>query len=129
MLNDGEKLGPLDYRLWCFQGVPHAIQVDNNAHGINPFYDSDWKKLDLSYRAEFEDADIAKPVNLSEMLTVASKLAEGIDFVRVDLYNARGRVFFGELTFTPVGGNVKFNPESWDLALGQAWTLQDKQDS
>jgi hypothetical protein len=120
-VEDGQPLGPLDYRFWCFNGVPEVIQVDNHAHSINPFYDSEWNKLDLCYRTDFTDTDIAKPDNLNEMLSVASKLAEGIDFVRVDLYNVNGRIFVGELTFTPVAGGFKFKPESWDVILGQKW--------
>jgi hypothetical protein len=55
------------------------------------------------------------------MKTVATALARDFDFVRVDLYNVHGRVVFGELTFTPVAGFLKFHPESWDAELGRRW--------
>ena len=42
--------GPLDYRIWCFGGVPEVIQVDNRAHDINPFFDKNGIILDLHYR-------------------------------------------------------------------------------
>src|SRR5262245_20349025 len=29
LLDDGEPKGPLDYRFWCFDGVPELIQVTN----------------------------------------------------------------------------------------------------
>lgn len=116
---------PLDFRFWCFNGTPKIIQVDNHAHDINPFFDTQWNKLDFSYREHATRPDIAKPDNLDEMLSVAAKLASGFDFVRVDLYNPDGKILFGEFTFTPVSGRLKFRPESWDMKLGQMWTLSD----
>lgn len=120
-IDDGEPDGPLDYRFWCFNGKPEVIQVDNHLHDINPFYDVEWNKLDLSYRNDFKDCDIKRPANLQEMLEVAALLSSEFDFVRVDLYNVKGTVYFGELTFTPVAGNLVFKPESWDAELGSKW--------
>ncbi len=122
-IDDGEVNGPLDYRFWCFQGKPEIIQVDNNAHDINPFYDLEWRKLDLRYRNDCRDVVVQQPENFDEMLRVATKLATGIDFVRVDLYNVKGEIYFGELTFTPVAGRLKFQPEIWDRKLGQKWIV------
>jgi len=28
-IDDGHADGPLDYRIWCFEGKPEAIQMDN----------------------------------------------------------------------------------------------------
>lgn len=39
--------------------------------------------------------------------------------MRVDLYNIDGEIIFGELTFYPWSGYVKFNPDSFDFTLGQ----------
>lgn len=41
-------------------------------------------------------------------------------FIRVDLYEQRDRVVFGEITPHPTGGTVKFLPE-WDRRFGAAW--------
>jgi len=120
-LDDGAQDGPLDYRFWCFHGRPEVIQVDDHRHGINPFFDTHWDKLDLCYRQSFRDCNIEKPANLGEMLWVASSLSSDLDFVRVDLYDVRGKVYFGELTFAPAAGRLRFKPESWDRALGQKW--------
>ncbi len=53
------------------------------------------------------------------MLDVAAKLAAQFPFVRVDLYSIGNRIYFGELTFTPGSGLVRFNPKSADLELGK----------
>jgi hypothetical protein len=57
------------------------------------------------------------------MLSIASRLSACFDFVRVDLYNIDGKIYFGELTFTPVAGGLKLQPESWDLKLGEKWKM------
>ena len=44
------------------------------------------------------------PENFSLMLEYAEKLSSEFDFVRVDLYNIAGTIYFGELTFSPNGG-------------------------
>jgi len=58
------------------------------------------------------------------MLGAASTLAADFDFVRVDLYNIRGQVRFGEITFTPTAGLLPLQPAAWDLILGQQWKVK-----
>jgi hypothetical protein len=125
-LRSSDGSGPLDYRFWCFNGIPEVIQVDNHAHDINPFYDSKWNLLDLYYREGVPRPGMAKPINLEQMLSIASQLSAGFDFVRIDLYNIDGKIYFGEFTFTPTSGNLKLRPESWDLRLGEKWQMPRK---
>lgn len=58
------------------------------------------------------------PENLNEMISVAEHLSKGFKFLRVDLYNIKGRIYFGELTFYPAAGMGAFVPEVWDGKLG-----------
>ena len=44
---------------------------------------------------------IALPENIDEMIRIAETLASDFPFVRVDLYNVDGKIYFGELTFAP----------------------------
>ena len=122
-LRNQDGSGPLDYRFWCFNGIPEVIQVDNHAHDINPFYDNKWNQLDLHYREGASRPCIAKPTNFEQMSSIASRLSADFDFVRVDLYNLDGRICFGEFTFTPVAGGLKLRPEGWDLRLGEKWMM------
>jgi hypothetical protein len=115
--------GLLDYRFWCFGGVPEVIQVDNHSHDINPFFDVQWNQLDLYYRPKATRSFVPKPKNFERMVELASRLSEGIDFVRVDFYNIEGKIYCGELTLTPVGGIFTFTPQHWDSKLGEKWTL------
>ncbi len=61
------------------------------------------------------------------MLTLASKLSVGHKFVRVDLYNIRGKIYFGELTFTPACGMI-YNLNSKALDELGAYIKLDKID-
>ena len=67
---------------------------------------------------QFEE-DYKKPENLSRMIEIARILSQDFPFVRVDLYNIHGKIYFGELTFYPWSGYVKFNPFEFDEKLGQ----------
>jgi hypothetical protein len=122
-LKNQDGSGPLDYRFYCFNGVPEVIQVDNHAHDINPFFDTKWTQLDLHYREGVSRPTIAKPMNLDRMIVIASKLSADFDFVRIDLYNIEGKIYFGEFTLTPTGGDLKLRPESWDMKLGEKWKM------
>ena len=122
-LSNQDGSGPLDYRFWCFNGIPEVIQVDNRAHDINPFYDNKWNQLDLYYREGVSRPAIARPMNFEQMNSIASQLSAGFDFVRIDLYNIDGKIYFGEFTLTPTAGELKLRPESWDLKLGEKWKM------
>lgn len=122
-LKDQDESGPLDYRFWCFGGVPEVIQVDNHAHDINSFFDRQWNQLDLYYRDQAARPFVAKPKNFEHMLDLASRLSAGFDFVRVDLYNIDGNIYFGEFTLTPTSGHLKLRPDSWDMKLGKKWKM------
>lgn len=58
------------------------------------------------------------PVDLNEMISIAEQLSDGFKFLRVDLYNIKGKIYFGELTFYPAAGMGAFVPEEWDGKLG-----------
>ncbi len=127
-LVDGEQDGPLNYSFYCFHGRPEVIQVDNRSRSINTFYDIKWNKLTLSTREKFNNFDATRPSNFGEMIYVSSALSSDFDFVRVDLYNCFGRIVFGEMTFTPAAGLIRFKPEKWDAHLGSKWNYVSNQD-
>lgn len=125
LLIDDTPFGLLDYKIWCFDGKAKLIQIIDSKKTINVFYDITWEKLDINYGNNINCHKIAKPENLQEMIIVAEKLSTGFDFVRVDLYNTKNKIFFGELTFTPRAGRFKFDPDYWDFKLGELWQLRN----
>jgi len=119
-LDDGLDDGPRDYSFFCFHGRPHAVQVRNRIKTISQFHDLDWKRLSLRLKLA-DPVELDPPRNLDEMIDVSSRLSEGFDFVRVDLYDLGDRVVFGEMTFTPAAGGHRPTPEEWDVQLGRLW--------
>ena len=57
------------------------------------------------------------------MLEAASSVGREYDFIRVDLYDVEGHIYFGEITPYPAGGVVPFSDREFDLWLGSQWTL------
>lgn len=114
---------PFDYKVYCFNGTPEQIMVRNHTHDICPFFDTTWNFLDFSDEIGAVRPWVPKPANLAEMLTLAAKLSVGFGYVRLDFYNIKGRVYFGEFTFTPAAGIITYDPECWDLKLGEKWDL------
>ena len=53
---------------------------------------------------------ISKPDCFEEMTKIARVLSKPFPAVRVDLYVVNGKVYFGEMTFTP-GGKKNFTEE------------------
>lgn len=52
-------------------------------------------------------------------MDMAEKLSKGHPFLRVDLYNVCGKIYFRELTFFPNSGMSAFTDNKWDLKLGE----------
>lgn len=51
-----------------------------------------------------ENFTLPRPNGIDKMFEIASELSKGQPFLRVDLYNVDGKIYFGELTFYPDGG-------------------------
>jgi hypothetical protein len=64
---------------------------------------------------------VPRPPKLDEMIMIAERLADEIDFVRVDLYNIGDRIAFGEMTVYPNSGMAEFDPPEMDEELGALW--------
>ena len=112
----------LDYKFFCFDGKPLFVKVDFDRfteHKVN-FYDMNWKLLELGERGlKKYNKKISKPNNFEQMVKIAQKLSEDFQFVRVDLYNVDGKIYFGELTFTPASGRHPFEPLNKDLEISE----------
>lgn len=120
--NENPEGGITDFKFLCFNGEPTYVIVDWDRfidHKRNIFT-NEWVKVNV----EASDSvcslqDFPKPNNLGEMLIIAKRLSEDFPFVRVDLYNIEGKVYFGELTFYPWSGYVNFSPDEFDFVLGK----------
>lgn len=116
-----------DYKFWGFRGrVDYCMMVydrgeDGNDYILDLYSVKDWKQkkdgLTNEYDARFKQS-IPRPENLDRMIEIAQVLSKQFPQVRVDLYNVRGRIYFGELTFTSQGGKMNYYTEEFQRELG-----------
>ncbi len=119
-----------DYKFFCFNGKVKCMKVDFGRfteHRAN-YYDVNMNILNFgeSHFPPNPNIKIPKPKNFDLMISIAEKLSNGIPFIRVDLYNIKGNIYFGELTFFPASGMGKFTSIEWDYKLGNYLQLPNK---
>jgi len=112
---------PVDYKIFCFHGEPKFTYVclDRDDDLRFDYYDIDWHKQPIKKALDMSDKILPRPENYDLMLDIAHKLSEPFPFVRVDLYEIEGKIFFGELTFFPSSGMDRFDPEVYDYIVGE----------
>lgn len=119
-----------DYKFFCFNGIPQFLKVDYDRfsnHRAN-YYDLDWNLLDIGEKKcppDFNHIEL-KPKNFDNMIEIAKTLSVGFPFMRVDLYNDNGAIYFGELTFSPDSGFGEFLNDEQDIKLGNLINLPNK---
>ncbi|MGA8830383.1 MAG: ATP-grasp fold amidoligase family protein, partial [Desulfomonilaceae bacterium] len=118
-----------DYRMYTFHGIVKAISVGSAIYrraDANVFFDPNWKEFKLTkYREQVPDPLPEMPASLGEMIEVAQKLGNDIDFARIDLYNTTRGIVLGEVTVYPYGGDFD-SPTSCPIFnkwLGDQWKL------
>lgn len=109
----------VDYKVWCFDGKPYCVFGDygrTHEHLYTNVYDLNWQVHPewSVFTNHFLDGGgrIPRPDKLEEMLKIASDLSVGHPQVRVDFYIVKGKIYFGEMTFTSACGRMDyFTPE------------------
>ncbi len=110
-----------DIRIFCFHGEPKLILVGYFDHEkpMRDYFDPEWNLTDIrTMRHDRHPSPMPKPENLDEMLDVARALSADFLHVRVDLYYVGGKIYFGELTFTPAAGFAMLKPDDTDALMG-----------
>lgn len=102
-------LGMTDFKFSCFNGKVNDVMVClERESGDTKFYffDKDWNLLRYNIRGKNapEGFTIPKPENFDRMIEIAEILSQNIPYLRVDLYNLEGKIYFGEMTFYPDSG-------------------------
>ncbi|MGY2083944.1 ATP-grasp fold amidoligase family protein [Blastococcus sp. SYSU DS0539] len=119
----GEPLA--DYKFLVFGGRVRLVQVDTDRFGARHrrrLYTPDWSPLPVVEPHLSLGRATPPPASLPVMTAVAEALGREFDFIRVDLYDVDGAVWFGELTPYP-GGGLDVLDRTLDRALGACWTL------
>ncbi len=121
---------PTEYKLHVFNGKVKSLYVvtgrGKNIRYTN-FY-ADWTRFDGSQFNGWKSSTepIEKPKQWDEMVQIAEKLASPFPFVRVDLYEIDGKVYIGEMTFTPAKGTLILDDDQADFEMGKWLEIKEE---
>jgi len=108
----GFEKAPEDYKFYIFNGELYCVMVcadRKDGHAKYYYYDLDWNRIYCQYDEPQDPANIEKPQNYEQMISIVNKLTQGFKNVRIDLYNIDGNIYFGEYTF--------FNQDGCDIDI------------
>jgi len=114
---------PIEYKIHVFNGVAKSMYVVT-ARGVDIRYNNyyiNWTPFDGSQFNGWKktEKEIKKPSNWDEMVKIAEKLSSPFPFVRLDLYNINGKIYFSEMTFTPAKGTLILDDDKCDFEMGE----------
>ena len=124
-LEDNIGKGLTDYKFYCFNGKVDCVLLCFGRESGNTqfyFFDRDWKLKRYNKLGKIAPTNftLPKPKNIDKMFDIAGILATKSEapFVRVDLYNINGKIYFGELTLYPNCGLDRNRLPETDLYFG-----------
>ncbi|MEX9756559.1 ATP-grasp fold amidoligase family protein [Providencia vermicola] len=119
---------PSDYKIHIFnsqQSQSIFIQVDSDRFGNHKrsIYNEELLIQSFSIQPKYDEVGdkYIFPDNIAELIKLAKSLASQFKYVRVDMYNVDGKIYFGELTFCHGSGWEPISPKKADFMLGQLW--------
>lgn len=126
LLTDDGKV-PTDIKVHCFRNgyknPKFFVQLEFDRFGDHRrnIYDEKFNLLDLTTGLNRYEKKVNKPKNWNEIIEISKKLSEDFDYVRVDLYDFKGKIYFGELTFTHNAGFTEFSDKKYNKLWGNYW--------
>ncbi len=123
LLDDGEL--PWDFNFYCYHGsggfdcCVHVTPADRTLDG---HFLKNGTLVDGNLPPEAIEHHLESPC-FGRMVEIARELSKGIDFVRVDLYNVRERIYFGEMTFTTSAGFKVYHYPALNELRNRMWEL------
>ena len=119
---------PSDFKFHIFNDIEKEsqeviLQVDYGrfTEHTRTFYNENGDILPITnkYKNNFKKLQNIK--NFPLMIKIAKQLSKEFSYVRVDLYNVDGVIYFGELTFAHEAGFGKFDAYNTDVDWGNKW--------
>lgn len=122
VLFDSQGNIPADYKAYVIGGKVRFIQVDRGrfGHHTRNLYSREWAPLKARLTLNNHAPD-DRPARLDELVSVAERLAQPFEFLRVDFFTSDEWLYVVELTNYSGAGYERFIPASFDLELGQYW--------
>jgi hypothetical protein len=120
----------IDYKFWCLDGKPYICFICYDriiGEGTKAcIYDMNWQtRQDLISGSHKDDKvlNLEKPACWDEMINACKILSKSFPQVRIDLYEVDGKMYFGEMTFTSLGGYMDYFTQECLLEMGNKVTL------
>lgn len=125
--NDGSY--PSDYKFHIFNRkneIPVVfIQVDTdrfNNHKRSIFNEMlEIQSFNIQPKYKSVDCNYIFPNNMEKLIDISKQLASEFSYVRIDMYNIDGKIYFGEMTFCHGSGWEPISSMSADMMLGNLW--------
>jgi hypothetical protein len=115
LVNDNPQSTSLvDYKFICLNSEPHMIMLCADRvirqRMSCSFYNMNWEYMPEQSLGQHAGnvVRLDKPKTYNQMIEVCRVLAKDHPQVRVDLYEAGGHIYFGEMTFTFQGGYIDY---------------------
>ena len=117
-----------DYKFLCFDGKIVYCQylTDRSTNLRLNYFDVNWNVTTVErndHSRSDRPEEIPPPKNFELMKNLAEILSQGFAFVRVDFYEIDGKIYFGEMTFTPGAGNFYYRSAGTNEYLGSLLKL------
>lgn len=121
-MEDAETKELRDYKFFAFDGDVKALFIATERGSQEEtkfdFFDADFNHLPFLNGHPNAAITPSKPRQFELMKELTSRLSVGIPQIRIDWYEANGKVYFGEFTFFHWSGFKPFDPEEWDYTFG-----------
>ncbi|SDB66736.1 ATP-grasp fold amidoligase family protein [Belnapia rosea] len=128
MLITGERPSsvPEDFKFYVFRGRARLLSIHldrgTEQYGYRFYAPDDLRPLPFMGGGWRGSVPYAPPPEARQLAAIAGRLGEDFDFVRVDLYFANGRAWFGELTHYPASACIRFPSLVQDRLMGDMWS-------
>lgn len=114
-----EGLSDNNYKFFCFNGKVKYLYVAPFREKTVDYFDDKFNHLNIvTTLHQCADIPPKKPSSFDEMIKLAEILSKGIPHVRIDFYDVKGRVYFGEVTFYHEAGFEPYIPDEYNYKFG-----------
>lgn len=117
-----ENVNIKDYRVFCFNGNPKFITVDfdiiDKKNTKRNLYDLNWNQINGNISYPNKNIYLNKPNNLEKMINLSKILSKPFPHSRIDFYEYKNKLIFGEITFFHQSGMGNIKPKEFEIKMG-----------